>query len=561
LGLVGQILVQILNAAGVKVIGLDLDQQRCDLAQASGAVACGPPHEPGLSALRAAAARLTGGAGCDHLFITAGGRDSGPVELAVSFARDRARVTDVGKCGLDLAWNEWYDKELELRFSRSYGPGRYDPRYEEGGQDYPIGYVRWTEGRNLQCVLDLIASGRLDPEPLISVVAPFSDAVSTYEKMNNGTLRGLGVLFRYDPEPAPSRRVAAAARPRSARAAGEVVRLGVIGSGNYANSMLLPHLKEHPGVRLVEVATTRGLTAANAQRKFGFARCSTDHRGLLEDREIDAVLIATRHASHARLVCEALAAGKAVFVEKPLAIRPEELAEVDAVVRATGNDRLMVGFNRRFAPLLTRLKESWGPRQGPHVVRYLVNAGPLEHGSWYADATGEGSRFVGEGCHFIDTISWWLGLDPVSVVAAAGPADPSNVSAILLYPDGSRGEIAYLTEGDRAYPKETFEAFGEGAIARLGNFQRFELWRGGKARSERAMLGIDKGQKNEIEAFVRAVATGGPMPIPLPSLLATTAATFAVERAAATRAPALVEIEPAAPDPLASGSPSAAAGR
>jgi predicted dehydrogenase/threonine dehydrogenase-like Zn-dependent dehydrogenase len=549
LGLVGQLLVQILRAAGVSVVGFDPSEERCRLAERTGASACGSPEEPGRGPVVEALATLSDGAGADHVFITAGGDTNQPVELAVELARDRARVVDIGKCRLDLPWNDYYAKELEVRFSRSYGPGRYDPLYEEGGVDYPIGYVRWTERRNLRCFVDLLAGGRLDMDPLISAVLPFDDAVGAYGRIQNGEQRGVGMLFRY-PAEAPLRRRLVSAAPagaasRPAPAAQPLVRLGVIGAGNYATSMLLPHLRGRDDLRLVEVATATGLSAANVQRKFGFERFSTDYRGLLADETIGAVLIATRHHAHAAMVCEALRAGKAVFVEKPLAVDPEQLEAIVAAVEESGNDRLVVGFNRRFAPLLVELKRAWGDRAGPVQVRYDVNAGRLEAGSWYANAD-EGSRLVGEGCHFVDTVSWWLGDDPVEVFATATAADPDDTTSTLEYPDGSVATVAYQTRGDPRAPKELLQVSGDGKLARLLNFQRTELWRGGRRHSRRSRGGIDKGQRQELDAFVRAVAEARPMPIPLASLLATTRATFAAGRSLHSR-----RLEPVTPAPEA----------
>ena len=559
LGLVGQLLVQILRAAGVNVVGLDPSAERCRLAEQLGAATCRPPDPETRGPVIETLAALTDGAGADHIFLTAGGGTNQPVELAAELARDRARVVDIGKCRLDLPWTEYYAKELDVRFSRSYGPGRYDPTYEEGGVDYPIGYVRWTERRNMACFLDLVAGGRLDLDPLISAVLPFDDAVAAYERIQSGEQGGVGMLFRYSSNgPAQQRLTAPPPPTRPARrpAAQPVVRLGVIGAGNYATSMLLPHLRGRADVRLVEVATATGLSATNAQRKFGFERYSTDHRGLLADETIGAVLIATRHHAHAAMVCEALRAGKAVFVEKPLAVDPEQLEAIIAAVEDSGNDRLMVGFNRRFAPLLVDLKHAFGARSGPVQVRYDVNAGRLDAGSWYAQPE-EGSRLVGEGCHFVDTISWWLDDDPQAVFAAAA-GDPDDTASTLLYPDGSVATIAYQTAGDSRAPKELLQVTGEGQVARLLNFQRTELWRGGRRRVHRSRSGIDKGQRQELDAFVRAVAEARAMPIPLASLLATTRATFAARRSLASRrleavAPGEGSVVGPAADPAADG--------
>ncbi len=269
---------------------------------------------------------------------------------------------------------------------------------------------------------------------------------------------------------------------------------------------------------------------------------STDFRGMLDDDNLDAVLILTRHSSHAAMVCEALRAGKAVFVEKPLAVRPEQLNMIVQTIEETGNARLTVGFNRRFAPLLSEMKARWGATGGPLTLRYNVNAGQLESDSWYGQADSEGSRFVGEGCHFVDTASWWLGREPVEVFATNTSDDPDNVLATLFYDDGSRAHLTYLTQGDSKYPKETFEVFGQGRVAQLDNFRQAEVWTSGTRAVMKSRGGIDKGQKMELARFIEAVKNGESMPIPLESLIATTQATFAAARSIANR-----RIEPVAP--------------
>lgn len=541
LGLVGQLLVQILTAAGVGVVGVDVSEQRCKLAEECGATACGVPGTPSYDAMRARLHAQSGGFGADHIFLAAGGSSNEPVAMAADLARDRARVVDIGKCGLDLPWKDYYEKELDLRFSRSYGPGRYDPTYEEGGVDYPIGYVRWTERRNMACVLDLLAEGKLDLEKIASDVVPFDDAVSVYEQINSGELSGLGIVFRYPeqdetPVVAAQPKAPATGHLRLLKAPVDEIRLGVIGCGNYASTMLLPHLHGRADVKLVEAVTATSLSAANAQSKFGFERVSTEIDNVLNAEDIDTVLIATRHDSHAALACRALRAGKAVFVEKPLALTGAQLAEICDTVAETGNDRIMVGFNRRFAKMLNELRDNWGECGTSQTVSFTVNAGPLDAGSWYAQSALQGTRFAGEGGHFIDTVSWWLGSEPVEVSAAATPGDADNLFATYRYADGSVATIAYLTQGDTRYPKEVLEAFAGGRVARLHNYQRSEIWRRGKCRSKRSFA-IDKGQKDELAAFVEAVKTGADMPVSLDSLVATTAATFATVRSVASQRP------------------------
>ncbi|TGB15362.1 bi-domain-containing oxidoreductase [Streptomyces sp. MZ04] len=543
LGLIGQLVVQLLTASGVRVVGADPDPARCELAERLGAAACG---DPASAAVEAAVAELTGGHGVDQVYLAAGGGTNQPVELAARLCRDRGRVVDIGKCRLDLPWNAYYEKELDVRFSRSYGPGRYDPEYELEGRDYPIGYVRWTERRNLACFLDLVARGRVDVAPLVSHVADFDDAVETYQSLKDGELKAVAVLFRYREQAveaeAPAVDVPAVkVKPHPVRAAKTPVRLAFVGAGNYATSMLLPHLAGRDGVDLSTVVTTTALSAANAKRKFGFADATTDLDAVLGDKSIDAVFVVTRHSSHAELTRRALLAGKAVFVEKPLALTEDELAGVLAAVEESGNDRLQVGFNRRFAPLLQEARQRFGARTGPANLRYLVNAGRLQQGSWYLQQGTEGSRFAGEGGHFIDTASWLLDADPVSVYAVATSGN-EDVQVVLRYPDGSTASISYVTTGAPGFPKETLDLVADGKVLRFDDFVRASLYFDGtvgrkKWVSSRLPKARDKGQNAELAAFVKAVRTGGPMPVPLESLVATTAATLAVRAGLAGSAP------------------------
>ncbi|MBT2509302.1 bi-domain-containing oxidoreductase [Streptomyces sp. ISL-98] len=549
LGLIGQLVVQLLTASGVRVVGVDPDPVRCELAERLGAAACG---DPASAAVEASVAELTDGHGVDQVYLAAGGGSNQPVELAAKLSRDRGRVIDIGKCRLDLPWNAYYEKELDVRFSRSYGPGRYDPEYELEGRDYPIGYVRWTERRNLACFLDLLARGRVDVEPLVSHIADFDDAVETYQRLKDGDLKAVAVLFRYPEQAGEAEEAAAPAvavpavrrsgkAPTPARPAKASVRVAFAGAGNYATSMLLPHLAQRDGVELSTVVTTTALSAANAKRKFGFAEATTDLDAVLDDPSIDAVFVVTRHSSHAELTQRALLAGKAVFVEKPLALTEDELAGVLAAVEKSGNDRLQVGFNRRFAPLLQEARKRFGARTGPASLRYLVNAGRLQHGSWYLQQGTEGSRFAGEGGHFIDTASWLLEADPVSVYAVATSGN-EDLQVVLRYPDGSTATISYVTTGSSAFPKETLDLIADGKVLRLDDFVRASVFAdGGVGRkrwvSSRLPKARDKGQSAELAAFIKAVRTGGPMPVPLESLVATTAATLAVQTGLAGGAP------------------------
>jgi predicted dehydrogenase/threonine dehydrogenase-like Zn-dependent dehydrogenase len=545
LGLIGQLAVRLLVASGVQVVGLDTVAARCRAAEKAGALACAVPDDAGVGQITRVLLERTGGLGADHVLLAAGGDSNRPVELAAQLARDRARVVDIGKTRLDLPWNAYYDKELDVRFSRSYGPGRYDDRYELEGVDYPAGYVRWTERRNLGCFLDLLAEGSVDVAELVSGIHPVEEAVSVYDGLASGSLSGVGFLLSYgssdDPGvPVPVQRTVTAPLAtegtRSDRRGPRTgaLRVGFVGAGNYATSMLLPHLRENQQVELVSVATTTSLSGVNAQRKFGFRTVSTDVDAVLDDDSLDAVFVVTRHASHAALVCQALERGKTVFVEKPLALSEQQLADILTVVDATGNDRLMVGFNRRFAPLVTELRDRMAPASGPVGVRYHVNAGQLTAGSWYLNEELEGSRFVGEGGHFVDTVSALVGRPPVEVYAAGSGAD---VHATLRYGDGSVATISYVTRGSSRFPKETIDITAGGRSGRLDNFRKVEVWSTKGTSSKRARTGQDKGQRDQLERFVEAARTGAPMPIPLDSLLATTRATFAVGTSLATRLP------------------------
>jgi predicted dehydrogenase/threonine dehydrogenase-like Zn-dependent dehydrogenase len=531
LGLVGQLVVRLLIASGVRVIGLDVIEERCRLAEQAGAVRCAAPDGEGMATIEASLGEISGGRGADHVFLAAGGSSNAPVETAARLARDRARVVDIGKTRLDLPWNAYYDKELDVRFSRSYGPGRYDERYELEGIDYPVGYVRWTERRNLECFLDLIARKEIEVETLISGVFPLENASTVYADLASGALKAVGALLEYPAPPvdSPSKagtsvvRVSPAPRGRS----DSRLAIGFIGAGNYASGTLLPALAALPAAYLAHVSTTRSLSAVNAQRRFGFTTASTNADAVLEDQDLSAIFIVTRHHTHADLVCRALRTGKAVFVEKPLALTGEELDGILQVVAETGNDRLMVGFNRRFAPLLTQMKSQFGPACSKAVTRYLVNAGPLAAGSWYRNDALQGSRFTGEGGHFIDTLSWWAGSLPEEIYAIQG-AENDDVQATVRFQNGSSGVITYITGGSVRFPKETFDAAAGGRSARLDNFKKATVWAGRRENTIRAYAGRDKGQRAELAAFLEASLAGAAMPIPLETLVAVTTATIAV---------------------------------
>jgi predicted dehydrogenase/threonine dehydrogenase-like Zn-dependent dehydrogenase len=547
LGLVGQLTVQLLVAAGVRVFGFDPVAERCRIAEESGATVCAAPDAEGVDLVEKAILHASGDLGADCVLVTAGGDTNEPLRIAARVARDRARVVDVGKCRIDLPWNDYYAKELDVRFSRSYGPGRYDETYELEGIDYPAGYVRWTERRNLACFVDLLERNALDLTRVHSATVPFARAAEVYEEMRTGARRDIGLLFEYPPASVAEQTEAAAAAleapaaaaapaRRTARAASGFVRVGFLGAGSYASSTLLPLLRDDERVELACVATNRSLSALDAQRKFGFVDTTTSVDRVLDDERIDAVFVVTRHHSHADLACRALERGKAVFVEKPLALSEDELDRVLAAAHATPGAMLMVGFNRRFAPRFVDLKQRFAGRGEPGHAHYLVSAGRLDATSWYANEVLEGSRFVGEGGHFVDTLSWWFDAAPVEVRAMPG-INRDDVIATIRYDNGSLGTITYVTDGSARAPKETFDASAAGHTARLENFRRTTAWNGRHKHTSRPALGIDKGQGAELRAFVDAVRTQRPSPIPLESLATTTRATLAIARSLDTGRP------------------------
>jgi predicted dehydrogenase/threonine dehydrogenase-like Zn-dependent dehydrogenase len=536
LGLLGQLLVQILRAGGMHVVGIDIIEERCRLAEQLGAKASLAPED---SSLDTVISRVTGGKGVDCIFITAGGSSNGPTELAVRIARDRARVVDIGKTSLDLPWNEYYLKELDVRFSRSYGPGRYDPTYEERGIDYPIGYVRWTEKRNMAAFLELVSEGKVQLDPLISSIRPFAEAEAVYQELAESKENVMAMVFNYGAALRPMQRgLTNLKATRVVTPAVGKLRLGVIGAGNYASSMLLPQLQRNGEVDLVAVATNTGLSGQNAKQKFGFKYATTEYQEILEDPAIDAVIIATRHSSHAHLVAEALRNGKTTYVEKPLALGIDELEMVRLAIIESGNDRLMVGFNRRFAPMVTALAHQFWKVRMPIVAHYRVHAGQLEKGSWYLDEA-EGSRFVGEAGHFFDVFAYFTRSRPVSVVAMSlrpqnvTKDDLENVAATVQYEDGSIGNLLYLTQGGSKLPKEYLEIFGGGKTSQMSNFESIVSFEGSSRRREQTAR-MDKGQRNELAMFIEAVKKGKPMPIGIDVLFDNTVVPIAAVTAVTT---------------------------
>jgi predicted dehydrogenase/threonine dehydrogenase-like Zn-dependent dehydrogenase len=554
LGLLGLLAVGIATAAGCQVLGIDLDESRVALARQMGASAYlrAQAEETAMS--------FTRGRGCDAILICADSPSSDPVELAGEIARDRARVVAVGAVGLNIPRKIYFAKELAFINSRSYGPGRYDPSYEEDGQDYPIGFVRWTEGRNMEAIVDLLATGRLDVRPLISHRFPIDQAPDAYQLITGKTSQPfLGVLLTYPPAaetepiqeklpPSPEK----VAPTRSQPATGtQVCRLGVLGAGSFANAVLLPAIGAVTGIELIGIASASGMSAQHAARRFGFSYASSNEAEIINDPQVNTVAVLTRHDLHARQVLAALSAGKHVFCEKPLALTETELQEIEAILHDSyghisqpGGDNaitgllLTVGFNRRFAPMAQQLKAFLSDRKEPFTALYRVNAGYLPLTHWLHDLQVGGGRIVGEACHFVDLLTFLAGEAPISVTAHAlpdaGHYREDNVIMNFDFPDSSIGTIAYLANGDKAFSKERLEVFCAGRVGVLDDFRSLSLLRDGRKQIFRSRLRQDKGHRAEWQAFESAITSGAPAPIPYRHLVAVTRATFAAVTALRT---------------------------
>lgn len=528
LGLVGQLTVQLLKANGCRVFGIDLDPERINLARELGAETGSLANDDAARAVNS----WTFGRGADAVLITAASDSNQPIELAGEISRVKGRVVVVGSTGLQIPRQTFYNRELELKLSMSYGPGRYDPEYEERGHDYPFGYVRWTEQRNIEAFLQLISEGRVNVDRLVTHRFPVSEAERAYEVIA-GRLHEphLGVLLEYDPENEPEREIDLSGHSISSRKSGEQVRIGVIGAGDYVRAMLLPQFQS-AGAEFHSIATASGVSAHDVGSKFGFARAVSDAAAVISDPSVNLILIGTRNDLHAELAARSLERGLHVFVEKPLALCDEELDKLlEVAARAEGH--LMVGFNRRFSPLAATAKDFFAERRAPLSFVYRVNAGRVDKGHWTQDQREGGGRIVGEVCHFIDLLQYLTEAPPVSVFGEAiasgnqGIVNDDSVLITVRFADGSNGCIAYLAEGEKTLSKERLEIFGEGKVFVLDDFRDALLYRNG--REEKLKLRKqDKGQAGEVKAVCRMVLEGGPSPISLAELAATSRATFRI---------------------------------
>ncbi|GAB4197883.1 MAG: bi-domain-containing oxidoreductase [Sandaracinaceae bacterium] len=527
LGLLGLLTVQLLKANGCRVYGADFNPARVALAKELGAddawtLDRDDTKERFLDATR--------GYGIDAVVVCASSDTNAPMVLAGEIARDRGRVVVVGAVKTEYDRNVYYMKELEVRLSRSYGPGRYDPAYEERGYGYPRGYVRFTETENLRSFLDLVAAGRVRVAPLITHRFSFDRVLEAYEELMRKGTTSMGIVLCYPSTPTPL------PRTMGTTPVSGVPRVSFVGAGAFARSVLLPAFRGKCALRYV--ATGRGFTARGVADRFGFVGTAEGSRAILEDRETDAVVIVTRHDSHASLVAQALRAGKHVFVEKPLAIDLAGLREVEAALDAVKDRVLHVGFNRRFAPMAEKARAL--RRESPNAATMLlrVNAGAVPAGHWTTDAGEGGGRLVGEGCHFVDLARFVIGSPIRSVHAAATQGTVhahENFVATLSFEDGSVATILYTSIGNTILPKERFEVFAGGSTAVIDDFMRASWARGSKEKTERS-LEKDKGHEAQVGRFLDAVRGRGPAPIPLDEILEVSRATLALAESIRTGA-------------------------
>ena len=533
LGLIGLVTVQLLRAHGCRVMGIDFDPEKLALARQFGTevVDLGAGEDP-----IAAANAFSRGRGVDAVIITASTKSNEPVHQAALMCRKRGRIVLVGVTGLELSRADFFEKELTFQVSCSYGPGRYDSTYEEKGVDYPVGFVRWTEQRNFEAVLDMMADGRLDVKPLISHRIPISDAELAYDLVG-GSGPSLGILLTYPPSSSKSdaelRRSTVSLGVSTSRhevtSGHPAPRLAFVGSGNYATAVLIPAFRD-AGARLGTVASRAGVSGVHAGRKFGFEETTTETNSVFEDASVDAVVITTRHDSHAAFVLQALRAGKSVFVEKPLCISMPELESIESLylelVEQGRTPRLMVGFNRRFAPQVTKMMALLSEVRGPKSFVMTVNAGPIPLQHWTQDVEVGGGRIIGEACHFIDLLRFLAGANITDRHVAYMDAKTADTATIQLsFADGSVGTIHYFANGSKSFPKERLEVFASGRVLQLDNFRKLRGF-GFSGFSSMRLWRQDKGQKACTAAFVRAIELGSPSPIPFDEIAEVTRLTI-----------------------------------
>lgn len=518
LGFIGQLTAQMLKANGCRVIGIDVDRDRLEQARNMGIDwAVHPSDVDQVSHVT----RLTGGIGSDGVIVTAASPSSEIISAAFGMCRKKARVVLVGDVGLDLKRADFYVKELDFLISSSYGPGRYDEKYEERGLDYPLAYIRWTEGRNMAEYLRLLSDGLLNVRSMISAKYPLEKVAEAYTRLNSGAERPMLVLLTYEGSAVLGARKVEVSHFSIKNSQKNLIGIGIIGAGGFAKGMHLPNIVDMKHLfSLRAIASRTGHNAASTAKRFGANYCTTDYAEILDDADIDAVLIATRHDSHAALALKALKAGKHVLLEKPLALTPTELAEIATYFETVGNSAplLLTGFNRRFSPFMTRIREALATRTNPMIINYRMNAGfiPLDH--WVHTHEG-GGRNRGEACHIYDLFTF-LTQSRIVDVSARGIrpstshySENDNFVATLSFEDGSVATLTYTALGNSAHSKESMELYCDGQVFSLDDYRSMRHF--GSRSSDFALRKPDKGQKRELEVFADAVLKGGEWPIPL----------------------------------------------
>lgn len=536
LGLVGMVSAQLAVAAGCRVIGIDTDLEKVKIAQSFGCSGIVAGNEMVQEVLN-----FTGGHGADKILLCAATKSNEPIEKIPAITRQKGMLVVVGDVSMNIPRRDYYDKEIDIRISRSYGPGRYDPTYEEAGVDYPYEYVRWTENRNMESVLELVGRRRLDLVALITHRFGIDEALKAYDLIEGKAgERYLGIIIRYCDDK-PAGQVITSVQYENAQTEKSDLGLGVIGAGNFAKAFLLPSFQAQKGVRFTGVCTASGVSSFSVAKKYGAIISTSDPEDIFKASECNAIIIATRHDSHAGYVVRGLNAGKAVFVEKPLATTIEDLNMVkETYCRLEGEGKkpfLMVGFNRRFSPLASLMKQVFEKRDEPLSIVYRVNAGFVAGTEWVHDPVQGGGRIIGEGCHFVDFITYMAGTTPVSVHASplrkGGKALEDVVTFTLQFANGSIGTVHYFSNGDPSMPKEMVEVFGGGISAQLVNFRSLKVF-GAKAPGKANYVNQVKGFEEEAQAFVAACRSSSGSPIPFKQLYGTTLATILVEKSIRT---------------------------
>lgn len=526
LGLLGLVMIDVCKAAGLQVFGIDLDQSRVDQAKSKDVVSVHREMalDQGLN--------FTENRGFDVVFICADTNSNDPIELAGQLARDKGTVVAVGAVGLEIPRKIYYEKEINVFISRSYGPGRYDNTYEEQGKDYPYGYVRWTEGRNLSAIIDLVANKKLDVKSLITHRFSVDESVKAYETITGkNNEKFLGVIIQYpdNGETKISERRFDLQKTSGLNLEGKKISIGILGAGLFASAVFLPVIQKTTSVQKLGICSAKGLSAKQLAKKYGYQFACTDEAEIFNNNDINTVVLLTRHNDHARQIISGLQANKHIYCEKPLALNTTELLEIKKAYRKAQSN-LMVGFNRRFSPFILKAKDFIKTTAEPKIIHYRVNAGFIPSNHWVHDPNQGGGRIVGEGCHFIDLCIYLADSKPVSIQTIGlpnlGKYNDDNVVINMIFKDGSIATIEYLANGDKSVEKETLEIFSSGKVVQLIDFRKLILTSNGKKTQHQSRFAQDKGHLGSWQAFINSIEFNVEMPITFEELFDTSLATL-----------------------------------